>query len=255
MIKQALLECIGARYGLEMKARNTLIQAGIAVSSSLDDDIMGAVNALEYVNPEFVEQGVAELERIVSRETILSAITVTDKKGINYLPVKALSKLIRLIEFVGGATDSDIVEGVRVRELLDNFQRLTFRCVIDTATKYQRRGWYNRVIESSQAFDDMKMSLGYRVALDNPAICFSGEIDELIVTRADYSTTTINTQSSQIKSLLTALGLCSVVDKDGAPVGKYANKSRVIYNPAFVQLLTKLDNRNRITPRLASIRG
>ena len=259
MIKNAILTALGARLGLELDANAKLVALGRKNNETTKTkDIMGAVNALEYVDSVFFEQGVVELERIgVPRETILKNITIIDENVTGYTPIKGLSKLIRLVAFLGGATDNDICKGCRCRELLDNFQRLVYRCCIDTATEYQQRGWYKKVVSCHQKFNQMKLAVGYRVALEDASIMFNDEVmGEIIKRHADYSTTSINTQVSQIKTLLSALNLITVVDDNGVVVDtpKY-NRGTIVYDPAFIQLLVKLDNRHRIIPRLASMRG
>jgi hypothetical protein len=169
-------------------------------------------NRCFVVDTKFLEKGLNIIAKCadVDVETLVSWLAITDKKAAHFIPEKATMKFVRLAQFLGGATNADMVKR---GELLDNNLALICEQIKNHFVRGQVGVIKNGVVGASMSLEDMRFAHSYRSA-NTP-----DQMEYLIsLGRADYHNSTTNTQTSQIKSLFIGLGLATGVKGNGEAI-------------------------------------
>ena len=129
----------------------------------------------------------------VSVETLAQRFTITDKKSAHFVNLKGIQKFAGLVAFLGG-------ESVKLDNQLGNFLKIALTALVTGEYAIFK----NAVVGAELSQQKCRYALGYKAGET------SEDMDFLIdLNRADYGISTITTQTSQIKTLLIAVGLAS----------------------------------------------
>lgn len=197
----------------------------------------------------------------ISGEELAERFGIIEEKSVGYCPQKALNKLAQLFAVLGGASNDTVKVPKQERILDPHIENGLYKALREY--KQHREAIFSRdsvtgqFLPSSQIrTGEFKTAFGYRALIDeagtykvNPEL--SAQIDALIdAGAASYETSTINTQSAQVKSALLSIGAAIVIvrTKEGEIVarGRAKGMRGQILAPkaAFMRLIEKMDSSN-----------
>ncbi len=197
----------------------------------------------------------------ISGEELAERFGIVEEKSEGYCPQKALNKLAQLFAVIGGASNSTVKVPKQERILDSHIENGLYKALREY--KQHREALFARdtvtgqFLPSSQIkAGEFKTAFGYRALIDDAGAYkidpeLSAKIDSLIdAGAASYETSTINTQSAQVKSALLSIGAAIVIvrTKEGEIVAKGRAKGMrgqiLAPKAAFMRLIEKMDASN-----------
>lgn len=197
----------------------------------------------------------------ISGEELAFRFGITEEKSVGYCPQKALNKLAQLFAVLGGASNSTVKVPKQERILDSHIENGLYKALREY--KQHREAIFSRdsvtgkFLPTSQIkAGEFKTAFGYRALIDDAGAYkidpeLSAKIDALIdAGAASYETSTINTQSAQVKSALLSIGAAIVIvrTKEGNIVAKGRAKGArgqiLAPKAAFMRLIEKMDSSN-----------
>ena len=197
----------------------------------------------------------------ISGEDLAFRFGITEEKSVGYCPQKALNKLAQLFAVLGGASNNTVKVPKQERILDSHIENGLYKALQEykahRAAIFSRDSVTGKFLPPSQIMaQEFKNGFGYRALIDETAAYkvnpeLSAKIDALIdAGAASYETSTINTQSAQVKSALLSIGAAIVIvrTKEGEIVAKGRAKGMrgqiLAPKAAFMRLIEKMDSSN-----------
>lgn len=207
---QALQNALIARHNSEVEARNGEETADTkALVLFINKFDQSAINAGFQKIARWSNQSADELARV---------FTITDKKSDRFVNLKGARKFLGLVALIGGET-------VKLDTHLANFLTVALTQVIHG----QYAIFKNAVVGAEMSQKDIRSSLGYKAGETSEEMDYFISLD-----RADFGITTISTQTSQIKTMLIAVGLAT---------GIKGKATGVVLSGEFVRALNGLKDK------------
>lgn len=207
----------------------------------------------EKIPVEYIHNGIDTLEKVtgLNARDMGARFSVTDPHAVGFFPQKSLNKVACFFAVVSGAHEGDF-KIPRQDRLMDAHLENACRAFVNewilSRGKRDAQGRFvKRSIELGIAA--YREKFGYKSMLDSQATWkidaeLSARIDAAITEgAASYGTSTINSQSGQIKSLMLALGLALVRLPDGREVSRaYGEDGQtLVLTRGFSELLFEID--------------
>lgn len=223
-------------YNLIAQALETRAQAYFEAKNRVSPDIRTAKTSLELFNPEYIEKGIALYTKAtgIDAETLATILGITDEKNPKFIANKQLDKVVRLIQYLGGATAFNSNKPTAFREVMGNWEKggrlrkgvidsfvAIFASRVANLSKLPRdekghiSGPRPEVAPSTQDLNDMfkfsrtdlKGMLNYNTFNDINLFDPERIEYEMSMGAGDFGDTTTPTQASQIRSFFIILGL------------------------------------------------
>lgn len=243
-------------------------------------DVNQALNSLALYPAEFTINGLLAIAKVSNIETpenlsddekaefkafeIVRRIALTDSKATGWITQKNLDKVVRMAQFIGGATEADALSSEKAngrKGLIDSFvsllfMRIAFMGQLPRNEKGQITGKRPNVAMSND--DGTAMVSGFSLS----KIEFEGllNVDRWIDSLDCYAPektaqmwaeggqkfdeSTAKTQVSQIRTVLTAIG-CATSKKNEKPTNK-GTVPMLTMNPKFTALVVAAVKKNPI---------
>lgn len=194
------------------------IANNIAIGKAIGGDAVLLVKRLDKAyraNPKSFELGMARLEKMTgnSIEQLAQWSEIVDQQAQKYTNIKSLSKLVVIIQFLGGLPVKDNYFGSDCDLIYKSYQL------------GKKRGFYQE-LNCSVDKHARSVEMSYRMALT------PDEMEKAINGGSgDFSPATVPTQTSQLKTLYLAFGL--------ATGEKGRTEKPISFNPRFVEYVVR----------------
>ena len=263
-------------YSLIARALETRGQAYFEQFGRENPSIRTAKASLKLHAPEYFEKGFAIYTAAtgVDAEMLSSILCITDEKNPKFIAIKQLDKVVRLIQYVGGATAYNSYKPKAFREVVNNWEkggnlrkgvidsfvaifamRIADFYKIPRDAKGRITGARNPVTPTTEEINEMfcmtrtdiRSALNYRTYIDDKSLYNPARVDmEMSAGAGDFGRTTSPTQASQIRGFFIALGLASGKKNEHVKRGE---SPKLIIPHKVAMMICKAVKANPINPK------